>query len=72
MSYTFNDWIKEEKQAIKNKCACSLEIKLLRKKIRKIDIDLEICPCNNKHTYILGHCIVCGAREDKNSLIFIK
>ena len=59
--YTFNDWIKEEAEQIKKKCACSQEIKKLRKKMNKRDIDLETCPCMS-HSRVMGHCVVCGAR----------
>ena len=61
--YGFNDWIEEEKEAIKNKCACSVMIKKLREgKQNKENINLEKCSCNLKHTTILGHCVICGAK----------
>ncbi|MEK6884199.1 MAG: hypothetical protein AABY22_31505 [Nanoarchaeota archaeon] len=59
--YGFNNWITEEKEAIKNKCACSVAIKKLREIKNRDDIDLDICSCKS-HKQVLGHCIVCGAK----------
>jgi len=69
--YTTNDWIKEEKEAIKNKCACSVAVKKLREKEHTNQVDLDECPCNLKHTRIMGHCIVCGAKIPKQLTITI-